>query len=265
MKLPIFQIDAFSEKVFGGNPACVVPLKNWLKDEVLIKIAKENAVAETAFFVRKGKNFHLRWFTPDIEMDLCGHATLATAHCILTELKLESEKVIFETMSGELEVSLNNGRYLMDLPRRDAIAATLPNEIKNALNIQPKIVLKARDYLLVYENQKQIEDIVVKREVFDQINLNPGGVIVTAKGDNCDFVSRFFTPQATILEDPVTGSAHCSLTPYWSKRLKKNKLVAKQLSSRSGTLYCENKSNRVIVSGKARLYSLSEAFLSEPY
>ena len=222
MKLPIFQIDAFSDKVFMGNPACVVPLENWLQDEVLLKIAQENAVAETAFFVRRGKNFHLRWFTPDIEMDLCGHATLATAHCILSELKLESEKVIFETLSGELEVSLDNGRYLMDLPRRDPIAATLPNEIKNALNIQPVEVLKSRDYLLVYKNQKQIEDIVVNREIFDQININPGGVIITAKGDHYDFVSRFFTPQATILEDPVTGSAHCTLTPYWSKILNKN-------------------------------------------
>ena len=254
MKLPIFQIDAFSDKVFGGNPACVVPLENWLQDEVLLKISKENAVAETAFFVRKGKNFHLRWFTPDIEMDLCGHATLATAHCILSELKLESEKVIFETLSGELEVSLNNGRYLLDLPRRDPIAATLPDEIKNALNIQPKKVLKARDYLLVYENQKEIEDIVVKREVFDQINLNPGGVIVTAKGDHCDFVSRFFTPQATILEDPVTGSAHCTLTPYWSNKFLKKSMNAQQISERKGELICELKEDRVEISGKAITY-----------
>ena len=254
MKLPIFQIDAFSDKVFGGNPACVVPLKNWLQDEVLLKIAQENAVAETAFFVRKGKNFHLRWFTPDIEMDLCGHATLATAHCILSELKLESEKVIFETLSGKLEVSLNNGRYLMDLPRRDPIAATLPDEIKNALNIQPKKVLKARDYLLVYENQKEIEDIVVNREVFDQINLNLGGVIVTAKGDHCDFVSRFFTPQATILEDPVTGSAHCTLTPYWSNKFLKKSMNAQQISERKGELICELKEDRVEISGKAITY-----------
>ena len=254
MKLPIFQIDAFSDKVFGGNPACVVPLENWLQDEVLLKISKENAVAETAFFVRKGKNFHLRWFTPDIEMDLCGHATLATAHCILSELKLESEKVIFETLSGKLEVSLNNGRYLMDLPRRDPIAATLPDEIKNALNIQPKKVLKARDYLLVYENQKEIEDIVVNREVFDQINLNPGGVIVTAKGDHCDFVSRFFTPQATILEDPVTGSAHCTLTPYWSNKFLKKRMNAQQISERKGELICELKKDRVEISGKAITY-----------
>ena len=261
MKLPIFQIDAFSDKVFGGNPACVVPLENWLQDEVLLKISKENAVAETAFFVRKGKNFHLRWFTPDIEMDLCGHATLATAHCILSELKLESEKVIFETLSGKLEVSLNNGRYLMDLPRRDPIAATLPDEIKNALNIQPKKVLKARDYLLVYENQKEIEDIVINRELFDQININPGGVIVTAKGDHCDFVSRFFTPQATILEDPVTGSAHCTLTPYWSNELLKKRMNAQQISERKGELFCELKKDRVEISGKAVTFSLGNFFI----
>ena len=254
MKLPVFQIDAFSDKVFGGNPSCVVPLKNWLKDEVLLKIAQENAVAETAFFVKKRNNFHLRWFTPDIEMDLCGHATLATAHCILSELKLDTKKVIFETLIGELEVSLNNGRYLMDLPRRDPIRATLPDEIKNALNIQPKKVLKARDYLLVYENQKQIEDIVINREVFDQININPGGVIVTARGENCDFVSRFFTPQATILEDPVTGSAHCTLTPYWSEILNKKRMNAQQISERKGELFCELKKDRVEISGNATTY-----------
>ena len=254
MKLPIFQIDAFSDKVFRGNPACVVPLENWLKDEVLLKIAQENAVAETAFFVKRGRNFHLRWFTPDIEMDLCGHATLATAHCILSELKIVTKKVIFETLSGELEVSLNNGRYLMDLPRRDPTSASLPNEIKNALSIQPVKVLKARDYLLVYENQKNVEDIVIDREIFDQINLNPGGVIVTAKGDNCDFVSRYFTPQATILEDPVTGSAHCTLTPYWFKILNKNIMNAQQISERKGELLCEIKKDRVFVIGNAITY-----------
>ena len=255
MKLPIFQIDAFSDKLFGGNPACVVPLKEWLKDDVLLKIAQENAVAETAFFVRRGGNFHLRWFTPDIEMDLCGHATLATAHCILSELKLESEKVIFETLSGKLEVSLEEESYLMDLPRRDPISTSLPNEIKNALNIQPVEVLKSRDYLLVYKNQKEIEDVVVNREIFDQININPGGVIITAKGDHYDFVSRFFTPQATILEDPVTGSAHCTLTPYWSKILNKNIMNAQQISKRKGELICKLKKERVKISGKAITYS----------
>ena len=261
MKLPIFQIDAFSDKVFGGNPACVVPLKEWLKDDDLLKIAQENAVAETAFFVRRGGNFHLRWFTPDIEMDLCGHATLATAHCILSELKLESNKVIFETLSGELEVSLKKESYLMDLPRRDPISASLPNEIKNALNIQPVEVLKSRDYLLVYENQKNVEDIVIDREIFDKININPGGVIITAKGDHCDFVSRFFTPQATILEDPVTGSAHCTLTPYWSKILNKNIMNAQQISKRKGELICELKKERVKISGKAITFSVGNLFI----
>ena len=261
MKLPLYQIDAFTNKIFGGNPACVVPLENWLKDEVLLKIAQENAVAETAFFVKMVNNFHLRWFTPDIEMDLCGHATLATAHCIISELKLVQNKVIFETLSGVLEVSLNNGRYLMDLPRRNPVKATLPKEIKNALNIQPKKVLKARDYLLVYESQKEIENIVVNRELFDQINLSPGGVIVTAKGDNCDFVSRFFTPQSTILEDPVTGSAHCTLTPYWSNELLKKRMNAQQVSDRKGELFCELKKDRVEISGKAVTYFKGYLFL----
>ena len=149
----------------------------------------------------------------------------------------------------------------MDLPRRDPISTTIPNEIKNALNIQPLEVLKSRDYLLVYRNQKEIEDIVVNREFFDQININPGGVIVTAKGDHCDFVSRFFTPQATILEDPVTGSAHCTLTPYWSNELYKKRMIAQQISERKGELFCELKKDRVEISGKAVTFSIGNFFI----
>jgi predicted PhzF superfamily epimerase YddE/YHI9 len=149
----------------------------------------------------------------------------------------------------------------MDLPRRDPIAATLPDEIKNALNIQPKKVLKSRDYLLVYKNQKEIEDIVIDREIFDKININPGGVIITAKGDHCDFVSRFFTPQATILEDPVTGSAHCTLTPYWSQILNKKRMNAQQISKRNGELICEVKKDRVNISGKAVTFSVGNLFI----
>ena len=261
MKLPLYQIDAFSDKIFGGNPACVVPLKKWLKDEILLKIAQENAVAETAFFVRKGKNFHLRWFTPDIEMDLCGHATLATAHCIISELKLRNEKVIFETLSGKLSVEYKNSQYILELPSRDPELAELPEIIKKSLNIQPIEILKSRDYVLVYKSQKDIENIKIDRQIFDEININPGGVIVTSRGENCDFVSRFFTPQATILEDPVTGSAHCSLTPYWAKKLKKNTLVAHQLSKRKGELLCELKEDRVEISGKAITYLKGDIFL----
>ncbi|CAI8246919.1 MAG: putative isomerase YddE [Flavobacteriaceae bacterium] len=256
MKLELYQIDAFTDKTFGGNPACVVPLSHWLADDILLKITKENAVAETAFFVDKGDKIHLRWFTPDIEMDLCGHATLATAHCLKSILKYPKDKILFETLSGDLTVLVEDDLYHLDFPSRMPVVSQLPETIYKALNIPPKEVYKARDYLLVYDTQKEIEEIKINRHMFDKININPGGVIVTAKGENCDFVSRFFTPQASILEDPVTGSAHCSLTPFWSSRLKKNQLNALQISDRGGTLQCQNKKDRVLISGKAKTYSI---------
>jgi PhzF family phenazine biosynthesis protein len=256
MKLELYQIDAFTDKTFGGNPACVVPLTDWLPDDILLKITKENAVAETAFFVDKGEKIHLRWFTPEIEMDLCGHATLATAHCLKSILKYPNDKIIFETLSGDLTVLVENDLYYLDFPSRMPIISELPETIKKSLNIQPKEVYKSRDYLLVYDTEQEIEKIKIDRQIFDKINLNPGGVIVTAKGENCDFVSRFFTPQASILEDPVTGSAHCSLIPFWSSRLKKNELNAMQISDRIGKLQCQNKKDRVIISGKAKTYSI---------
>lgn len=256
MKLELYQIDAFTDKTFGGNPACVVPLSHWLADDILLKITKENAVAETAFFVDKGDKIHLRWFTPDIEMDLCGHATLATAYCLKSILKYPKDKILFETLSGDLTVLVEDDLYHLDFPSRMPVVSQLPETIYKALNIPPKEVYKARDYLLVYDTQKEIEEIKINRHMFDKININPGGVIVTAKGENCDFVSRFFTPQASILEDPVTGSAHCSLTPFWSSRLKKNQLNALQISDRGGTLQCQNKKDRVLISGKAKTYSI---------
>lgn len=255
MKLELYQIDAFTDTIFHGNPACVVPLKNWLPDEILLKIARENAVAETAFFIDKGHSIHLRWFTPEIEMDLCGHATLATAHCLASILNYQSNRIIFETKSGELTVDLKDRVYEMDFPSRMPERATLPDSIVQSLNIQPKEVFKSRDYVLVYDSEEDIKKIKIERSVFDLINLDPGGVVVTAAGTDCDFVSRYFTPQSSILEDPVTGSAHCSLIPFWSARLGKNKLFARQLSERGGELYCENKNERVIVAGKARTYS----------
>lgn len=256
MKLELYQIDAFTDKIFGGNPACVVPLENWLPDEILFKITKENAVAETAFFINKGEKIHLRWFTPEIEMDLCGHATLATAHCLKTILNYKNDTIIFETLSGDLTVIVKNGCYYLDLPSRMPIDSSLPENISKSLNIQPKEVLKSRDYVLVYDSEEDIKNIKINRQFFDEINLDPGGVIVTAKSENCDFVSRFFTPQSTILEDPVTGSAHCSLIPFWANRLNKNELSAMQISERIGKLNCLNKENRVIISGQARTYSI---------
>jgi PhzF family phenazine biosynthesis protein len=256
MKLELYQIDAFTDKTFGGNPACVVPLTAWLPDEILLNIAKENSVAETAFFVLKDDQIHLRWFTPEIEMDLCGHATLATAHCLKSILNYPKSRIIFKTFSGDLTVLFENDIYHLELPSRMPIVSELPEIIVKSLNIQPKEVYKSRDYLLVYETVQEIENIKINRQIFDQINLNPGGVIVTAKGEDCDFVSRFFTPQASILEDPVTGSAHCSLTPFWASRLKKNELNALQISDRIGKLQCQNKKNSVIISGKAKTYSI---------
>jgi PhzF family phenazine biosynthesis protein len=261
MKLNLYQIDAFTDKIFGGNPACVVPLDKWLSDDILLKIAKENAVAETAFFVDKGDKIHLRWFTPEIEMDLCGHATLAAAHCLKTIFDYQTDRIVFETLSGDLKVLIDSGLYKMDFPSRMPTIDVLLPAIENSLNIKPKEVLKARDYVLVYENETEVRNIKIDRHLFDQINLDPGGVIVTAVGDYCDFVSRFFTPQASILEDPVTGSAHCSLIPFWATRLNKDALYAIQVSERVGELFCEYKGDRVIMSGQAKTYSIGNLWI----
>lgn len=255
MKLELYQIDSFTEEIFRGNPACVVPLKNWLPDETLLKIARENAVAETAFFIDNGNALHLRWFTPEIEMDLCGHATLATAHCLVSHLNYQRSRIVFETQAGTLTVHIKDGIYYMDFPSRMPEPSALPDIITKSLNIQPKEVFKSRDYVLLYDSEEDIKNIVIERSVFDLINLDPGGVVVTAAGTDSDFVSRYFTPQSTILEDPVTGSAYCSLIPFWASRLGKNDLFSRQLSERQGQLYCENKNERVIVAGKARTYS----------
>lgn len=256
MKLELYQIDAFTDHVFGGNPACVVPLQSWLPDALLLNIARENAVAETAFFIDEGDHIHLRWFTSEIEMDLCGHATLATAHCLRTILKYQKNPIVFRTLSGELSVSIAGEIYTLDFPSRMPAPALLPEEIKNALNIQPVEVLKARDFVLLFQSESDIRNIKIDQRIFDQINLDPGGVIVTAKGDHCDFVSRFFVPQASILEDPVTGSAHSSLIPYWAAKLNKRQLSAMQLSDRVGKLSCVDNGSRVLISGHARTYSI---------
>jgi PhzF family phenazine biosynthesis protein len=262
MKLNLYQIDAFTNTIFGGNPACVVPLDEWLSDDLLFKITKENAVAETAFFVHKGDKIHLRWFTPEIEMDLCGHATLATAHCLKSILNYPKTKIIFETLSGDLSVLIKNDFYFLDFPSRMPLISKLPEIIEKSINIQPKEVFKSRDYVLIYDSEEDIKNIKIDRQIFDQINLDPGGVIVTSKGNYCDFVSRFFTPQASILEDPVTGSAHCSLIPFWANRLNKKELSAIQISERIGKLSCEDKGDRVIISGQAKTYSIGSLYIN---
>ncbi len=258
MHLHLYQIDAFTDSLFSGNPACVVPLSEWLPDDLLLKIARENAVAETAFFVDKGYNFHLRWFTPETEMDLCGHATLAAAHAIKEIRKFGKNKILFETLSGELEVIANEGMYTLNFPSRNPERTEMPANLKKSLNIQPMETKKARDFVLVYPQEDDVRNIEINRVFFDQLELGTGGVIFTARGNDCDFVSRFFTPKASVFEDPVTGSAHCSLIPYWSKKLGKEKMTAKQLSPRGGKLLCENIGKRVFISGNAKTYSIGK-------
>jgi len=255
MKLELYQVDAFTDKIFGGNSASVVPLHEWLPDEMLFNITRENAVAETAFFVPAGKDFHLRWFTPEIEMDLCGHATLAAAHVLKNHLQYKGDTITFHSESGILRVMISDDLYTLDFPSRMPEPAILHDTIRLALSKQPVEVLLSRDFVLVYDDEQDVRDIQINRQVVDQINLDPGGIIITAPGEHCDFVSRFFTPQASIFEDPVTGSAHCSLIPYWSKRLNKKSLVALQLSERAGKLICEDKGDRVLIGGNAKTYS----------
>jgi PhzF family phenazine biosynthesis protein len=248
-----FLIDAFCEDPYLGNPACVIILQQWLADETLQRIAKENGVPETAFYVKDSSNYSLRWFTPDIEMDLCGHATLATAFCLYQIMNINQSEFVFNTKSGPISVFVHNDIYELHLPIRNPIPSSLPKEINDALNIKPIAVFKDRDYLLLYRSETEIKNIKIDRSTFDKINLDPGGVIVTAVGERSHFVSRFFTPQATILEDPVTGSAHCSLIPFWSEKLNLKKMTAIQLSDRKGKLYCELFENVVSIKGKAKL------------
>lgn len=254
MKLPIFQVDAFTGKVFGGNPAAVCPLEQWLPDDVMQRIAMENSVAETAFFIRLDEGFEIRWFTPEIEMDLCGHATLATAHVIARHLNFLLPSIQFRSKSGELTVTVKEELLTLNFPSRIPKASKAPQVILDALQHEPIETLKSRDYMLVFENEEMIRNLEPNQRILDQINLDPGGVIVTAKGEEVDFVSRFFTPQASIFEDPVTGSAHCSLIPYWSEKLGKDSMVALQLSLRGGKLFCKNVGERVLISGEAVTY-----------
>ncbi len=261
MVLQSFQVDAFTDSIFSGNPASVVFLEERLPDSLLKSIARENSVPETAFLLKEERGYSLRWFTPDFEIDLCGHATLASAHVLYSWYKYSGEELLFHTRSGNLEVKKEADGYAMAFPLREASASILPVEIYDALNIKPKEVYKARDYLLVYTSQEQIEMMEIDRTIFDEINMDPGGVIVTAPGKEYDFVSRFFTPQSTILEDPVTGSAHCTSAPYWAKRLRKNILRAKQLSARGGEVECRVNPEGVVLFGKAVIFSRAELYI----
>jgi PhzF family phenazine biosynthesis protein len=252
MRLPLYQVDAFTSRVFGGNPAGIVPLDSWLPDDVMQAIAAENNLAETAFFVREGDGFHLRWFTPTVEIDLCGHATLGSAHLLFASLGYDGAKIDFMTRSGKLTVTRQGDGLAMELPARPPQPCAVPPDLDKALGKVPTAVFAARDYLMVYEREADVRALKPDMERISR--LDRFGVIVTAPGESCDFVSRFFAPAQGVPEDPVTGSAHCTLIPYWSKRLGKKSLQARQISPRVGELSCEDREDRVVVAGKAVLY-----------
>ncbi|MDR0498177.1 MAG: PhzF family phenazine biosynthesis protein [Holophagales bacterium] len=250
MRLPIHQIDAFAEHPFEGNPAAVMPLENWLADDLMQFIAMENQLSETAFFVPEGDCYKIRWFTPANEIDLCGHATLASAWLVFNELHPEWKSVKFQSQSGPLEVTRDGEWLVLDFPRRPG--SFVPEHIPAlaaALGAEPREALLSRDLVAVFDTETQVRGLMPD---FKALAGLPGfGVLVTAKGDKCDFVSRCFFPQDGIPEDPVTGSAHSTLIPYWSERLNKECLSAFQASQRGGWLQCRDCQNRVLIGGKA--------------
>jgi PhzF family phenazine biosynthesis protein len=261
MKIPFYQVDAFSSKIFGGNPAAVCPLESWPADEILQNIAAENNLSETAFFVQKSKGqYKLRWFTPTIEVDLCGHATLASAFIILSFIDSTLSSVDFETASGSLSVAKSGELLSLNFPARKPVPTKAPPILSQALGTEPLEVLKARDLLAVFKDESTIRKMTPDSDKLKQIR-DVLGIIVTARGKKSDFVSRFFAPSAGIPEDPVTGSSHCTLIPFWADRLKKNHLHAFQLSKRGGELFCENAGDRVRISGHAALYAKGELYL----
>jgi PhzF family phenazine biosynthesis protein len=248
-RIAIYQVDAFSSQVFSGNPAAICPLEQWLPDEQMQAIAGENNLSETAFFVRNGDGYNLRWFTPAVEIDLCGHATLATAFIILNDLTPSENSVRFQTKSGTLVVNRDGDLYSLDFPSRAPVECEVHPKLVEALGASPQAILAARDYLVVYASEDELRKLEPNMQLLSQ--LDKFAVIVTAPGKNVDFVSRFFAPAKGVPEDPVTGSAHCTLIPYWSKRLGKQKLHAYQVSKRGGELWCEDRGERVTMSGKA--------------
>lgn len=257
----IYQVDAFTDKIFSGNPAAVCPLDKWLPDDVMQNLGMENNLAETAFFFKQDDgSFHIRWFTPAVEVDLCGHATLASAYVIFNELGYKEDLIRFQSKSGELRVTRNGEMITLDFPANQPKEVEAPAGLLEGLKTtSSKIYFGAWDYMVVLDSQEQVEQLQPDFLTLSQVESR--GVIVTAKGDDVDFVSRCFYPQSGINEDPVTGSAHTITTAYWSKELGRSKFTARQLSSRGGELLCELKGDRVLMSGKGRLYLKGEYFI----
>jgi PhzF family phenazine biosynthesis protein len=249
MKLKLFHVDAFASRPFEGNPAAVCPLEEWLEDSVLQSIAGENNLSETAFFVQQDGGYSLRWFTPVTEVDLCGHATLASAHVLFQHLGYSEKTIRFHTRSGQLLVEKKDGFLHMNFPAITSYQCKAPGPLSEALGTDCPLVFCADDYMAVFPDEKTIKNLSPDFYLLSRLDLR--GVIVTAPGDTTDFASRCFFPKLGIPEDPVTGSAHCQLTPYWATRIGKTKMEARQISQRGGSLVCELLRDRVRISGKA--------------
>ncbi len=252
MNIPFYQIDAFANEVFSGNPAGVCLLDEWLRDDALQSIAAENNLPETAFLVRRENYYDLRWFTPQVEIDLCGHATLASGHVIFEYVDPGAGQVKFMSKSGKLSVKKRDGLLYLDFPSRKPAACTLSDGIDVMLGSAPSDILASRDLMVVFDDEDTIRAMTPDYDALSRLEYF--AVIVTAPGRESDFVSRFFAPGAGIPEDPVTGSAHCTLVPYWAKRLKKSNLHALQLSARGGELFCTDMGDRVEIGGRAVTY-----------
>ncbi len=250
MRIPIYQVDAFSSRPFSGNPAAICPLERWLPNATLQAIAAENNLSETAYYVRDGADYHLRWFTPAVEVDLCGHATLAAAY-VIWSIRRESDaaRLRFQSRSGELAVDREGDLYALDFPALAPAECAVDPGLFAALGAQPQLVLGARDYLCVFHSKEQVRALAPDMQKLAAIDRF--AVIATAPGHDCDFVSRFFAPAQGVPEDPVTGSAHCTLTPYWSRRLGRKKLFARQVSRRGGEIWCEDRGKRIRLAGHA--------------
>jgi PhzF family phenazine biosynthesis protein len=259
MKLKLYQVDAFSSRIFSGNPAAICPLEDWIDDEILQNIAMENNLAETGYFVKKGDRFEIRWFTPTIEVDLCGHATLAAAHVIFNHQSFSGVKIEFTShRSGQLRVFKDEDFLTLDFPTDTVKQVPLTQELKAPFNIPPREAYRGKtDYMLIFNSEEKITALHPDMKALNDIQ-DCRGVIVTAPGKDVDFVSRFFAPQSGIDEDPVTGSAHTTLIPYWSNILGKKEMTAMQLSKRKGFLKCKHLTERVHISGQAKTYLIGE-------
>ena len=256
MKFDLYQVDAFANRVFEGNPAAVVPLDKWLPKNKMQSIAQENNLSETAFFYKSNESFDLRWFTPNREVELCGHATLASAFVIFNFLNYETNKISFKSLSGMLHAEKNGDLIKMDLPSQLPKKCNIPKLLEDGLGRKPEACYFNEDYVAIFENENNI--ISIKPNFQKLKRLHSRGVIITAPGNKYDFVARAFFPKYAILEDPVTGSAYTKLIPYWFKRTGKKEFISKQISERGGELFCEYDRERIFISGYAKMYMKGE-------